>query len=107
MRKELTLALINTIFPIRFVGNDLLTNNTAKRILKLSHIKVDCINETCPIPLIETRKALRQASQGDIIEIKGTHAASKKEIPMAVESMGYELLSIEEDENQWTIKIKR
>lgn len=73
----------------------------------MSTIKVDCINETCPVPLVETRKALRKAGRGDIIEVKGTHASSKKEIPMAVESMNYELLSIDESGESWVIKIKK
>ena len=70
-------------------------------------IKVDCINETCPVPLIETRKAISNASSGDIIEIKGTHAASKKEIPMAAEAMGLKLLSLEEKAEEWKIRIKK
>ncbi|MBU7016221.1 MAG: sulfurtransferase TusA family protein [Theionarchaea archaeon] len=69
-------------------------------------IRVDCIGETCPVPLVETRKAIRKASPGDIIEVRGTHPASKKEIPMAVKELGLELLGIEEDGDVWTIKIK-
>ena len=69
-------------------------------------IKVDCVGETCPVPLVETRKALRKASPGDIIEVTGTHPASKKEIPMAVKELGLELLGIEEEGGVWKIKIK-
>lgn len=72
----------------------------------MSMIKVDCVGETCPVPLVETRKAIRKASKGDIIEITGTHPASRKEIPMAVEAMGLELLGIEEDGSIWKITIK-
>lgn len=72
----------------------------------MSTIKVDCVGETCPVPLVETRKAIRKASQGDIIEVTGTHPASKKEIPMAVEAMGLELLGMEEDGDIWKITIK-
>ena len=32
-------------------------------------IKIDVTGETCPVPLIEFRKAVRNASSGDIIEI--------------------------------------
>ena len=70
-------------------------------------INVDCTGETCPVPLVETRKALRKAAKGDIVEIKGTHPASKKEIPMAVKAMGLELLSVEEEGNVWTIRIRK
>lgn len=70
-------------------------------------IKVDCVNETCPIPLVETRKALRKAQPGDIVEVRGTHAASKKEIPMAVKALGLEVLSIEQAGEIWTIRIRK
>lgn len=73
----------------------------------MAEVKVNCVNETCPVPLVETRKALRKASPGDIIVVKGTHPTSKKEIPMAVEAMGLEILSQEEKEGVWTIKIKK
>ena len=74
----------------------------------MAEIKVDCIHETCPVPLVETRKAVRKASPGDIIEVIGSHPASKKEIPMAVEAMGLELLGIEEDsQGIWKIRIRR
>ena len=48
----------------------------------MAEIKVDVRGETCPVPLVEARKALRKAAPGDVIEIVGTHPASKKEIPM-------------------------
>jgi tRNA 2-thiouridine synthesizing protein A len=72
----------------------------------MSTIRVDCVGETCPVPLVETRKAIRNASPGDIIEVIGTHPASKKEIPMAVEAMGLELLGVEEEGTTWKIQIK-
>lgn len=68
--------------------------------------KVNVIGETCPVPLVETRKAVLSASPGQIIEVTGDHPASKEEIPMAVKEMGLELLSVEEENDQWTIKIK-
>jgi len=69
-------------------------------------IKVDCLGENCPVPLVETRKAVRKAEKGDIIIVTGDHSASKKEIPMAVEAMGLELVPVEEINNHWKIKIK-
>ena len=73
----------------------------------MSEIKIDCRGETCPVPLVETRKAIHKASPGDIIEITGTHPASKKEIPMAVKALGLKLLDVKEEEGEWTIKIQR
>lgn len=69
---------------------------------------VNVIGETCPIPLVEMRKAVMKAQKGDLIEIRGTHEASKKEIPMAVHSLGLELVSISEDANGvWHILIRK
>ena len=73
----------------------------------MAEIKVDCVGETCPVPLVETRKALRKAKEGDIVEVVGTHPASKKEIPMAVKALGLELLDIQEKDGVWRIRIRR
>jgi tRNA 2-thiouridine synthesizing protein A len=73
----------------------------------MAEIKVDCIGETCPVPLVETRKALRQAKEGDIVEVTGTHPASKKEIPMAVKALGLDLIDIKEKNGVWKIRIRR
>jgi len=73
----------------------------------MAEIKVDVRGETCPVPLVETRKALRRAAPGDVIEVIGTHPASKKEIPMAAEALGVELLSVEGTDADWIIRIQR
>jgi TusA-related sulfurtransferase len=73
----------------------------------MAEIKVDCTGETCPVPLVETRKALRKAKEGDIVEVIGTHPASKKEIPMAVKSLGLELIDVQEEGELWKIRIRK
>jgi tRNA 2-thiouridine synthesizing protein A len=76
-------------------------------VIEMAEIKVDCTGETCPSPLVETRKALRKANPGDIVEVIGTHPSSKKEIPMAVKALGMELLDIQEKDGVWRIRIRR
>ena len=73
----------------------------------MAEIKVDCTGETCPVPLVETRKALRKANDGDVVEVIGTHPASKKEIPMAVKALGLKLLDVEESGKTWKIRIQK
>jgi len=73
----------------------------------MTEIKVDCKGETCPIPLVETRKALRKAAPGDIVEVIGTHPSSKKEIPMAVKALGLELVEVTEEGGTWRIRIRK
>jgi len=73
----------------------------------MTELKIDVTGETCPVPLVELRKALRKASPGEIVEVVGTHPASKKEIPMAVEALGSELVDVEEKDGVWKIKIRK
>ena len=73
----------------------------------MADTKLDVRGETCPVPLVEVRKALRKAVPGDVLEVVGTHPSSKKEIPMAVKALGLELLSVEEEGDTWTIRIRR
>jgi TusA-related sulfurtransferase len=73
----------------------------------MADLKVDVKGETCPVPLVEMRKAMRKASPGEIVEVIGTHPASKKEIPMAVEALGLELVDVEEKDGVWHIRIRK
>jgi TusA-related sulfurtransferase len=73
----------------------------------MAEIKVDCRGQTCPVPLVEVRKALRKAAPGDVVEVVGTHPASKEEIPMAVEALKLTLLSVEGSDSDWKIRIQR
>jgi tRNA 2-thiouridine synthesizing protein A len=73
----------------------------------MAETKIDVTGETCPVPLVEMRKALRKASSGEIVEVVGTHPASKKEIPMAVEALGSELVDVEEKDGVWKIRIRK
>lgn len=70
-------------------------------------IEVDCRGKNCPIPLVEMRKAIKKAVIGDVVAVKGTHPASKKEIPMAVEALGQELVEVKEEGQEWLIRIRK
>ncbi|MHA2295349.1 MAG: sulfurtransferase TusA family protein [Candidatus Hodarchaeales archaeon] len=71
-------------------------------------LKVDVMGETCPIPLIKARKAMRKADPGTVIEVIGDHSGSKIEIPMAVESLKQKLVEIiDEPDGSWKILIEK
>lgn len=53
---------------------------------------VDCISENCPMPLVNTRRAIMEAGAGDVIKVIGTHPQSFLEIHMALDAMGLEIL---------------
>lgn len=81
--------------------------DTAAHECPVAGIVVDCRGQTCPVPLVEVRKALKKARPGEVIEVVGTHPASKKEIPMAVQALKAELLSVEGSDTDWKIVIRR
>ena len=73
----------------------------------MAEIEIDTRGETCPVPLVECRKALKKAAPGDEVTVLGAHPASKKEIPMACKALGLEIIDVEEKDNEWKIKIRR
>jgi tRNA 2-thiouridine synthesizing protein A len=73
----------------------------------MAQINLDCRHQNCPVPLVQVRKALKKAAVGDTIEVVGTHSASKKEIPMAVDALGQELLEVKDQGQEWVIRIKK
>ena len=75
----------------------------------MAEMEIDVRGQTCPVPLVEFRKAFKRTSPGDIIIVKGTHPASKKEIPMACKAMGLEIMEIKDKDEgkEWEIKIRR
>ena len=78
-----------------------------KGVVLMANYKVDVRGETCPVPLVEMRKALRKVEAGDTIEIVGTHPASKKEIPMAADALEVKIISDEQIGNEWKIVLQK
>jgi tRNA 2-thiouridine synthesizing protein A len=100
---------LDILAPFRSILKNYLSiiYQTAWEEHKMAQINLDCRNQNCPVPLVQVRKALKKAAIGDIIEVVGTHPASKKEIPMAVEAQGQELIEVKEQGKEWIIQIKK
>lgn len=60
----------------------------------------------CPIPLLETRKAVIKGTKGEVVEIRGDHANSRKEIPMALASMNCSIIEEKDEGASWTIRFR-
>lgn len=68
---------------------------------------VDVRGEVCPVPDVDTKRAVKKAADGDIIMVQIDYAMSKERIPGTVAKMGSEVLEIEEVGNsEWNIYIK-
>ncbi|MFW9903936.1 MAG: sulfurtransferase TusA family protein [Candidatus Thorarchaeota archaeon] len=75
-----------------------------------AEILVDITGLTCPIPLIKARKAIKNASKGQIIKFIGTdkEEISRKEIIIAVSNLNHPLLEdLYDNDREWHILIKK
>ena len=75
--------------------------------MEKDEIKISTTGLNCPKPLIETRKALNKMQSGTVLIVEGDHAVSLKEIPDAVRDTGDEVLSVENRDGKWSIRIRK
>lgn len=68
-------------------------------------IKVDAVGQTCPVPVIMTKKALKEVKEG-IVEVSVDNRTSKENIEKFAKEMGYET-SIRESEGIFFISITK
>ncbi|HEY8540896.1 MAG TPA: sulfurtransferase TusA family protein [Pseudothermotoga sp.] len=68
---------------------------------------IDVRGEVCPVPDVETKRALKGMKSGEILEVWIDYPMSKERIPESVKKMGHEVLEIEEvGKSEWKIYIK-
>lgn len=68
---------------------------------------LDVRGEVCPVPDVETKRALKDMKPGEILEVWVDYPMSKERIPETVKAMGHEVLEIEEvGPSEWKIYIK-
>ena len=69
-------------------------------------IQVNC-GETCPVPLVETRKALRKAAPGDVVEVIGYAPCFEKRDPHGRRGPATGTVERRGTDTDWTIRIQR
>jgi tRNA 2-thiouridine synthesizing protein A len=57
---------------------------------------VDTSGHYCPVPIIETNRAMKMMSAGEILQVISTDTGSKMDIPAWCERTGNNLLKTEE-----------
>lgn len=68
---------------------------------------IDECGEVCPIPDVDTKRALSKMKSGEILEVLIDYPLSKERIPPTVERMGHKVLLVEETgPSAWRILIK-
>lgn len=68
---------------------------------------IDVKGQTCPVPLVETRKKINKMESGKVLEIAGNHGPSKKEIADVMKDLGHGILEITEEGENWSIFLRK
>ncbi len=68
--------------------------------------KLDVRGKTCPMPVLMTRKKIREIGSGKILQIIGDFQPAKINIQKFLEKEGHEILDIKDSSNEYKFIIK-
>jgi TusA-related sulfurtransferase len=68
---------------------------------------IDARNTFCQGPLMELITYMRQAEVGDTLELLSTDAGTANDVPEWVKKVGHELISSEQVEGVWHLKVRK
>jgi tRNA 2-thiouridine synthesizing protein A len=68
---------------------------------------VDARNTFCPGPLMELISNMKQVEVGDVIELLSTDEGSAADVPEWVNKVGHEMISSEQVDGVWHIKVRK
>ncbi len=61
----------------------------------------------CPMPVLKTKKELRNLTSGEVIEVIADDVGAKKDIPALLNKSGDELVELREDNGNLIFVIKK
>lgn len=73
----------------------------------MAEIKLDCMYEACPIPLLKAMKKLKSMAIGDILILETDHSCSIKNVVEWAKKQGHAVDYIEVREGEWEIYIEK
>lgn len=68
---------------------------------------LDTSGKCCPMPMVETNKAIKSLSAGDVLQIIATDPGTMSDIPSWCERTGNELLTYIEQNNNYRYYVKK
>ncbi|GAK08006.1 sulfurtransferase TusA family protein [Geomicrobium sp. JCM 19038] len=68
---------------------------------------VDAKGMACPMPIVKTKKEMKQLESGDILEVQATDKGALKDFEAWAKSTGHELLQTKEADGVLTFHIKK
>jgi tRNA 2-thiouridine synthesizing protein A len=69
--------------------------------------RVDCLGDSCPRPQLMTKKALREAAAGEVIEVIVDNSSSMEALPPMCAGLGATHLETRKAERCWQVFIRK
>lgn len=77
----------------------------------MEEIKADMVEDTrglaCPMPVINTKKAISKLDTGQTLAVLATDFGSKSDIPVLVKRLGHELVEVKQKGDVFTFFIRK
>jgi tRNA 2-thiouridine synthesizing protein A len=70
-------------------------------------ISVDTSGKCCPMPIVDTNKAIKKLEIGQVLEVIATDPGTKNDIPSWCERTGHELLEIDSGNDEYRYFIRK
>lgn len=73
----------------------------------MAEVKLDCMYEACPIPLLKANKKLKEMKNGDILIMQTDHSCSIVNVIEWAKKEGHNFDYIEIGDGEWEIYIEK
>lgn len=70
-------------------------------------VRLDCLGEACPVPLIKAQKKIKDMEVGDTLIIEVDHSCAIKNIPEWARKEEYNCEVEEIDDGEWEIYVEK
>lgn len=68
---------------------------------------LDCVGLYCPEPVFRTRQELDKLAVGEVLEVTADDPASEEDIPRLVKRLGYQLVEMRKENDEFIFVIKK
>lgn len=69
--------------------------------------RVDTSGQCCPVPIVETNRAIKQMQSGQVLEVVCTDLGSRMDIPAWSKRTGNKLVASEERDGKFYFYVRR
>lgn len=73
----------------------------------MAKLKIDCMGDICPIPLIKTKKKMESMNAGDVLTVYVDHSCAAKNIPDWAKKLGNKVDINKIGDGEWEVIIKK